>query len=170
MLWASLCLWTGLWWPLVKCVREVSELVDCSLGFRAMSEVGEGFGRPVSGTESKYSFFKAQVQRDPWEQQQVFTSGMPALSDVSIALASARSFCKPTSGHSSLLCGFSPHSHLTWEARALRRPLQWGHCETGRPFLLICVRGRSYAIDQRWDLRSSPAVRTTGHLESLPEC
>ena len=92
LLWASLCLWTGLWWPLVKCVREVSELVDGSLGLRARSEVGDGFGRPVSGTGSKYSFFKAQVQRAPWVQQQVFPSGMPPFSDASTALVSARSF------------------------------------------------------------------------------
>lgn len=36
------------------------------------------------------------------------------------------------------LCVFSPQSHLTWEARDLRMVRQCWHCDTGRPFLLMC--------------------------------
>ena len=38
---------------------------------------------------------------------------------------------------------FSTHSHLTCEERTFRNPRQWGHCDTGRPFLFMCWRGRS---------------------------
>ncbi len=72
----------------MKCVREVSELVACSLGFRPSRDVGEAFGRPVSGTASRYSFFRAQVQRDPWVQQQVLPSERLLLSEASTALVS----------------------------------------------------------------------------------
>ena len=36
------------------------------------------------------------------------------------------------------LCVFSPQSHLMWLARDLRMARQCWHCDTGRPFLLMC--------------------------------
>lgn len=38
---------------------------------------------------------------------------------------------------------FSPQSHLTCEDRDFRMARQCWHCDTGRPFLLICCSGRS---------------------------
>lgn len=49
------------------------------------------------------------------------------------------------------LCAFSllPHSHLTCVDRDFRRPRQCAHCETGRPFFLICSRGLSASYQPR---------------------
>lgn len=41
------------------------------------------------------------------------------------------------------LLGLIPQSHFTCADRDLRMARQCAHCETGRPFLLICWRGRS---------------------------
>lgn len=41
------------------------------------------------------------------------------------------------------LFGLMPQSHFTWADRDLRMVLQCAHCDTGRPFLLICCNGRS---------------------------
>lgn len=43
----------------------------------------------------------------------------------------------------SLLIPCSAHTHLTCAERCFRRPRQCVHCDTGRPFLLMCCKGRS---------------------------
>lgn len=45
---------------------------------------------------------------------------------------------------------FSPQSHLTWAERDFRSVRQWGHCECGRPCLLICISGRSERREEFW--------------------
>lgn len=41
------------------------------------------------------------------------------------------------------LFGLMPQSHFMWADRDLRMVLQCAHCDTGRPFLLMCWSGRS---------------------------
>lgn len=81
-----------------------------------------------SGTVSRVdcgSFLCAQEQAPPWLQQQV--SRCPSTGG-----------CKCT--HLLVLC---PQSHLTWADFERRIDRQCWHCDTGRPFLLMCCSCRS---------------------------
>lgn len=128
-----------------------------------MDLVGGTRGMSISGTDSRYSFLIAQVHRAPWLQQHCFWSCAPG-SDA----ASDWNSAKPSiSLHSSLLCGLAPHSHCTCEARALRRPLQCGHCETGRPFLLMCVSCRSWATVSKRPWQGSLSKMERGRARKL---
>lgn len=56
------------------------------------------------------------------------------------------------------LFGLMPQSHFTWADRDLRMVLQCAHCDTGRPFLLMCWSGRSGEVA----LVSSTLSKTEG--------
>lgn len=68
------CLCVGLWCPLANMVRELSESVICNRGFVRTSGAGiphDAGGSENSGTASRScgSFFSAQVQCPPWQQE-----------------------------------------------------------------------------------------------------
>lgn len=70
--------------------------------------------------------------------------------------------------HSLWAWPFSPQSHFTWAARDLRKPLQWGHWETGRPFLFMCWSFRSVqGQSQRLQSELDPGCRDGSH-EYIP--
>jgi hypothetical protein len=69
-----LCLCTGLWCPLVKMVRPVSDWAVSARGLRRPvlgADDDEASSESDSGTGSRCSFFSAQEQRAPWLQQQL---------------------------------------------------------------------------------------------------
>lgn len=123
---AARLLSVDLWWAGLVMADRGGECTVLARRVRAVVDLlrlGGGSTSPTVDVGS--SDEHAQVQAPPWLQQQV-------------CLWPSNLGCRWMH-----LFGLMPQSHFTWADRDLRIVLQCAHCDTGRPFLLMCCSGRS---------------------------
>ena len=151
---AARLLSVDLWWAGLVMADRGGECTVLARRVRAVVDLlrlGGGSTSPTVDVGS--SDEHVQVQAPPWLQQQVSISRLdPGRRGRNVAGR------ENTGEHkrwdlrlwpSNLGCrwmhlfGLMPQSHFTWADRDLRMVLQCAHCDTGRPFLLMCCSGRS---------------------------